>query len=135
MTATIDQQDSILEDIRNERQRQERLKASGKFVYSCADGGISDTERFTVLTEEVGEVAHELNERVGRGSRREEYFASKARLRAELIQVAAVAVAWVEALDTNPPVMQAALCGKRFSPQGPCNRYLDHEGACDRREA
>jgi NTP pyrophosphatase (non-canonical NTP hydrolase) len=75
-----------LEDVCDERQRQEQLKKEGKFLYTCADAEMTDGERLAVLVEEVGEVARAMND--GKG------------LREELIQVAAVAVAWVEAIDT-----------------------------------
>lgn len=46
-----------------------------------------------VLVEEVGEAAHELCE---------EWNIREADLRKELVQVAAVAVSWIEALDSKP---------------------------------
>lgn len=94
----------IMSAIHAERMRQERLKAAGKFVFSCADAGISDLGRLAVLTEEVGEVAHELNEQIGKPARRQAHFDSQARLRDELIQVAAVCVAWLEAIDDPKPL-------------------------------
>lgn len=81
---------AILDMVASERGRQEFLKAEGKFAYSCADKEISHSEALTVLTEEVGEAAHEVNE--GIGGR----YIDKRRLLKELIQVAAVAVAWAE---------------------------------------
>lgn len=75
-----------------ERDRQERLVAEHKHLgwCSCADPATPTEYRLAVLAEEFGEVAMALNElRVG----------SPADLRAELIHVAAVAVAWVEGLD------------------------------------
>lgn len=86
---TIDpfKQLAALQDIVNERLRQERLKVLGKFLYTCADTGITDLGRLCVLAEEFGEVAKEVNE----GSDPE-------LLKAELIQVAAVCVAWAETL-------------------------------------
>lgn len=49
---------------------------------------LTDLERMAVLTEEVGEVAHALNEQ------------DPDELRRELLQVAACAVAWLERIDT-----------------------------------
>jgi hypothetical protein len=85
-----------LVDVRAERERQERLglnkAAQGIRWASCADtemdGG--DDRRYVVLGEEFGEVARALLE--GEGD---------AHLRAELVQVAAVAVAWIEAIDAR----------------------------------
>jgi len=91
----------ILEDVRDERCRQEALRAQGKFPATCATVGeneMSDDRCMTVLGEEVGEVAKELNERdIALGKLHPMRPINK--LRAELIQVAAVTVAWVERID------------------------------------
>jgi NTP pyrophosphatase (non-canonical NTP hydrolase) len=58
--------------------------------------------RLRVITEEVGEVARVLNDRehASAGTVRDEYdTVAAAVLRAELVQVAAMAVAWIAALD------------------------------------
>jgi hypothetical protein len=81
---------TILWDIRHERKRQESLRESGKFKATCATRGadqMSDHECNTVLGEEVGEVARAILERTD--------------LRDELIQVAAVCVAWIERIDAT----------------------------------
>jgi NTP pyrophosphatase (non-canonical NTP hydrolase) len=55
-----------------------------------------DPDWLPVLTEELGEVAKEIcDHRHGKFDRNE----YKSRLRAELVQVAAMAVAWIEACD------------------------------------
>jgi NTP pyrophosphatase (non-canonical NTP hydrolase) len=77
-------QDRAIAAIRVERMRQERLKAAGKFAATPADD-IPDTDRLPMLVEEVGEVARALCDGTN--------------LREELVQVAAVALAWVEALE------------------------------------
>lgn len=82
----------------SERMRQEALKAQGRFEYTCADSGMSDAEKMTVLIEEVGEVAREVLTQDGRRLARDTVGTRDA-LRAELVQVAAVAVAWIEALS------------------------------------
>jgi NTP pyrophosphatase (non-canonical NTP hydrolase) len=79
----------VMAAVSHERDRQERLKADGRFAYTCADAGIDGFARFAILLEEVGEVARALNEADIDGPN----------LRAELLQVAAVAVAWVEGID------------------------------------
>lgn len=84
----------VLDDVRWERGRQERLKLSGKFPMTCADEGITNAERYTILGEEFGEVGHEVNEAIGNPAKLDEV-----KLRAELVQVAAVCVAWCEAID------------------------------------
>jgi hypothetical protein len=60
-----------------------------------------DFEWVSILTEEVGEAAAEANEaNFHSGKNRGDYSL----LRAELVQVAAVAVAWVEAIDRRASV-------------------------------
>jgi NTP pyrophosphatase (non-canonical NTP hydrolase) len=81
----------ILSEVLNERERQDVLKAEGKFKKTCADG-MSNAERLAVLAEEFGEVAREVCEQI-------EGFTDWYKMRTELIQVAAVCVAWVEGLD------------------------------------
>ena len=89
----------ILEEILDERARQERLREAGKFTHTAAspdDAKFSDGWRLAALVEEVGEAAEAAIERAG--------FIGKPKgkdLRAELIQVAAVCVAWIERLDKD----------------------------------
>jgi len=93
----------IMRDVLRERERQEDLRASGKFVATCATTGadqMTEFECFTVLGEEVGEVAKVLLDAsitdINRLDESTVLF-----LRDELIQVAAVSVAWVERLDVT----------------------------------
>jgi NTP pyrophosphatase (non-canonical NTP hydrolase) len=81
----------VLTYVTAERERQERLKASGKFAATCADP-MPLTEKLAVLAEEFGEVARAVCD--GLGSGRETDHGA---LIDELVQVAAVAVAWLEA--------------------------------------
>jgi hypothetical protein len=76
-----------LRAVTSERCRQVQLRTEGRIPWSCADPLVSPGERLAVLVEEVGEVARALNDGVG--------------LRDELVQVAAVAVAWIEGLDAE----------------------------------
>lgn len=80
----------ILDMVATERGRQELLKSQGKFEYTCADKAMSHFEALSVLTEETGEVAHEVNESIGGRP------LNRFKLIKELIEVAAVAVAWAE---------------------------------------
>ena len=73
--------------IYEERERQKLLVGTGKFQYTCSDAEMNDFERLSVLLEEVGEVAVALNEK-------DRYQAQK-----EIIQVAAVCIAWLESYD------------------------------------
>lgn len=79
--------DAIVE----ERHRQNKLKADGKFAYTCADvivgeHRITSADKLAILAEEFGEVARAVCE------------GDRVNLREELTQVAAVCLAWLEAL-------------------------------------
>lgn len=80
-----------------ERRRQDTLKAAGRFEYSCADDGMTNAEKLACLAEELGEVAREVLTQEDRRLARDTVGTREA-LRAEVVQVAAVALAWVEAL-------------------------------------
>lgn len=73
---------SVLFDVAEERERQDATWNRSPGVWPGSDG-----EKVAVLGEEFGEVCRALLEAEG-----------PERLRAELIQVAAVAVAWAETL-------------------------------------
>ncbi len=83
--------------VAQELRRCERLKASGKFSKTIDE--CTDLEALAVLVEEVGEAGHEVNESIGRGVD----FARQARLHTELIQVAAMALAWAGRLRREQP--------------------------------
>lgn len=62
-----------------------------------------DFEWVSILTEEVGEAAAEANEaNFTSGKNRGDFT----KLRAELVQVAAVSVAWIEAIDRRLPQLR-----------------------------
>lgn len=86
-------------DIVKERRRQEQLKAEGRFRYTAADAGMSNTERLACLTEEVGEVAQEVLTQAGRRLARDTEGSVEG-LRKEITQVAAICLAWLES-DCN----------------------------------
>lgn len=72
--------------IDHERERQAALRESGKFRFVASDADCPDDLKLAALVEEVGEVArayHDGNDFTGELVR-------------ELVQVAAVAVAWLE---------------------------------------
>ncbi len=98
-------QSGIMTDIGKERKRQNDLKKAGKFAWTNADSsshmvcltsttGIGAACRMAVLSEEVGEVARHVCETMIQADRYQ-----PRELKKELIQVAAVAVAWIEAID------------------------------------
>lgn len=88
----------VLTHVGTERLRQDVLKEQGRFEFTCADDGMTNAEKLACLVEEVGEVAREVLTQDERRLARDT-VGSKAALRKELIQVASVAVAWVEGLD------------------------------------
>lgn len=88
----------VLQAIYRERDRQDQLKLQGKFDFTCADKEMAHAERLSVITEEVGEVARAINERIGRGPFTDPELMH---LGKELVQVAAVAVAWCEAITNE----------------------------------
>jgi hypothetical protein len=91
------------DDIDAERERQERLLREGKFLWTCADPRQSNVRRLAVLAEEFGEASRNVTEemiRLDKGNAAGAADAVRA-LRKELVEVAAVAVAWLEALDAQ----------------------------------
>ncbi len=87
----------ILAEVFDERWRQERLRQEGKFPATCATpNGLLEADKLAVLSEEFGEVARHIVEARIDASRRK-----PKELRKELIEVAAVCVAWVEAIDNE----------------------------------
>lgn len=79
---------SIYDEVRAERERAHAKHGKQSMETQPVDGPI----RMTILMEEVGEVAREFNEAQG-GS------LDRSALRAELLQVAAMATAWADAID------------------------------------
>jgi hypothetical protein len=89
----------VLKLVEIERRRQERLKAEGRFKYTCADPEMTNDESYLVLGEEFGEVARQvLNDPSRTGERSYDGEYAKQDLINELVQVAAVSVAWAERL-------------------------------------
>lgn len=81
---------TIWDDIAAERERQRRLWSGAHAfgVGDCSSDGVPASVKVAVLMEEVGEVARALLEQ------------DEAQMRTELVQVAAVAVAMLEWLDS-----------------------------------
>lgn len=101
-TRTYDKTELVLNSVHDERRRQEKLKAEGRFRYTCADPEMTDDESYVVLGEEFGEVAKQVLTQPGRtGEMSFDTVGTSADLRKELIQVAAIAVAWVERIDNG----------------------------------
>jgi hypothetical protein len=82
----------------HERERQENLKAEGRFKHTPFDTGMQEPEKLASILEECGEVARNTLSRsylVTDGERDDQ-----ALLR-ELTQVAALSCAWMERLIAN----------------------------------
>ncbi|HEV2692260.1 MAG TPA: hypothetical protein VG347_05135 [Verrucomicrobiae bacterium] len=86
-----------------ERDRQEELFRTGKLTFNCSSLTVCVQRKLRVLVEEVGEVAEAIDtlEQVRNTNRTKAWAAADAHLLEELIQVAAVAVGWLEALETS----------------------------------
>lgn len=97
--------ENVVDRIWLERLRQMELLKSGKHKYTCATAGIEPEFKLCVLMEEVGEVARALdqmrNHPPAKSSAdfKQKFIARKEHLRDELTHVAAVTVAWLEALE------------------------------------
>lgn len=89
----------VVAEVYKERQRQEQLRLSGKFLWTCADPSQSNARALAVLSEEFGEAAREVVEEIIHADRGQPF--SEDNLRKELIQIAAVAIAHVEAIDAR----------------------------------
>ena len=86
----------LYEAIADERARQERLRIAGKFPFTCGDRTRSSLDKLPVLVEEVGEVARAVLQEHGTAVQDD-----ARELREELIQVAAVCMAWLESLEES----------------------------------
>lgn len=103
MTRTFDRTELALHDVHVERERQEakcaEKVAEGLNWHTCASPLLGDGDRLAVLVEEIGEISRELCE--ARASGRPPHD----NLREELVQAAAICVAWIEAIDTPPEIV------------------------------
>jgi NTP pyrophosphatase (non-canonical NTP hydrolase) len=106
-TPRTEKLNEIFRAIDIERRLQDRYRDEGRFAYTCASPELSAIEKLTIVAEEFGEVAHEVNE--GIGPNRE---VNVEKLRKELIQTAAVAVAWVESLGVPRDLCFASVVGQ-----------------------
>lgn len=82
----------VYQDVHNERERAHaKHGAKGN---SREDARWTNAEWLPVLMEELGEVAHEMTYDVQSQGKMD-------RMRAELVQVAAMACAWIDAIDAG----------------------------------
>lgn len=80
----IDQTDDVLQEVHDERRHQDAKWGANRPLFS--------TPFLAILMEEVGEAATDT------------FAGSLEELRTELVQVAAVAVAWIESIDNEVKV-------------------------------
>ena len=133
MTTPEERTTSVLMFVSEERRRQDELVRKGKFLWNCASPGIPWAEKIAVLLEEVGEASRVVVEwMISRDKyaadpqlkvmppHREAYF--RTRLKTELIQIAAVCVAFAESLAEPEPefVYVRSHCGRDPSVVGAC---------------
>ena len=86
------------------RERWRAHNKHGAAGNSREDATWDNAEWLPVLTEELGEVAHELTYDVQpKPGELDGVEGIKARLRKELVQVAAMATAWIDAIDRSQP--------------------------------
>jgi hypothetical protein len=86
---------NVFQLVHVERERQQKLLKAGKFSFTCSSPAASPPQKYRVLFEEVGEVAKEVDLLANAitGEICQEVIAC---LITELVQVAAVCVAWLE---------------------------------------
>ncbi|HVU26529.1 MAG TPA: hypothetical protein VHG71_02195 [Verrucomicrobiae bacterium] len=105
MTAKIQNSPRMMdafELIAQERIHQKRMLAGGQILFNCDSPVVDDHRKLRVLMEEVGEVADAIErlEKVEAKKQQKgdtgQMKAARIHLRAELIQIAAVAIAWLE---------------------------------------
>lgn len=80
--------------VKRERERQRQLFRDRKISFDVASLIIDPRRKFRALAEEVGEVAHAIDQI-------ENHDMAAGNLHMELIQVAAVAVAWLESMEVQ----------------------------------
>lgn len=90
--------DVIANDIDEERGRQEELRERGKFRWTNAAPEMPIGDKIAVLGEEFGEVCKAVLNVQGLSTDGPEH----SDLRKELVQLAAVTIAWIEAIDFQP---------------------------------
>jgi hypothetical protein len=122
---------SILEKIWLERLRQKQLLREGKIFFACDSPVVSHDRKLRVLTEELGEVAGAIDQiemlnplRQPRAEMSEPSARAKNNLRDELAQIAAVAIAWLESLQT-PASPERGSASRSTSS---ATNILDHPG-------
>lgn len=84
-----------------ERERQAALFLVGKITFDCSSPVVDTKRKCRILTEELGEVAKEIDEIEKRNVPGKIVLRSQDKLIAELVQVTALCVAWLESLEAK----------------------------------
>jgi len=92
---------AVFERIAQERLRQKQLLKAGRILFNCDSPIVSDDRKLRVATEELGEVAREIDliEQVRSGRRMQ--HSPTVGLVNEITQLAAVCVAWLETFENT----------------------------------
>lgn len=95
-----------------ERDRQDELFHTGKLPFNCNSRVVDPLRKLRVLVEEVGEVAEAIDmlETYGEKKQRIDHLIE------ELVQVAAVCVAWLESLETSSQMTRISADKKNLRP-------------------
>ena len=88
----------VLARIAAERIRQKELLRDGKILFDCASPIVDADRKLRVATEELGEVAQAID----RLERKPTSVKQFRHLQEELVQLAAVVTAWLEAMEDVP---------------------------------
>ena len=89
---------NVMARVAAERVRQNELFAEGKIPFNCSSRIVDLNRKLRVLVEEVGEVAEAID-RIELS--KPNHIPARDHLRDELVQVAAVACAWLEAMEAE----------------------------------
>jgi hypothetical protein len=90
---------AVFERVAQERNRQNTLFVEGHIPFNCASRVADPNRKLRVLVEEVGEVAEAIDHLEQLNSNSNAAARQREHLRDELVQVAAVAVAWLESME------------------------------------
>lgn len=86
----------FLNKMAEERERQDRLKQSGRFQFTLDEPGLSEPQKLAYILEELGEVARNV---LARDRLVEDGERGNTELYTELIHVATLSGAWAEGLE------------------------------------
>jgi hypothetical protein len=105
---------ALIDQIYLERVRQRSLFLSRRITFDCADPEVSGKRKFRVMFEEAGETAQAVDK-----IEQLDNIWTRHHLATELVQLAAIATAWLEALAARE-------AGKQERAAAPRARHIDH---------